>query len=135
MPPKGDVGGIAAAMYMLCCGDILRWLRNEDMKTFSIDLNLWCDLLRNGGSWYDKEDVKDDYDYELLKGVDKKDIIKDPEFDETDENNDDKKMAAGGGKDESKVVGTISFIQVCRNYTRNGILPVSYTHLTLPTIA
>ena len=49
-PEKGDAGEIFAALYMLFCGDILRKQENELMERFSVSLQDWFRLLKNGGS-------------------------------------------------------------------------------------
>ncbi|KAG7372781.1 hypothetical protein IV203_018924 [Nitzschia inconspicua] len=49
-PEKGDFGEVLAALYFLLCGDVLRHRCDDDLKTFSVDLDLCFDLLMNGGN-------------------------------------------------------------------------------------
>ncbi|KAG7339796.1 type III restriction enzyme [Nitzschia inconspicua] len=49
-PEKGDFGEVLAALYFLLCGDILRHRCDDDLKTFSVDLDLCFALLMNGGN-------------------------------------------------------------------------------------
>ena len=51
IPSAGDEGEVFAAMYLLLCGDILRFCKenNEDCKHFSISLTKWIYLLTHGG--------------------------------------------------------------------------------------
>ncbi|KAG7367724.1 hypothetical protein IV203_030395 [Nitzschia inconspicua] len=49
-PEKGDFGEVLAALYFLLCGDVLRHRCDDDLKTFSVDLDLCFALLMNGGN-------------------------------------------------------------------------------------
>ncbi|KAG7355319.1 hypothetical protein IV203_004675 [Nitzschia inconspicua] len=49
-PEKGDFGEVLTALYFLLCGDILRHRCDDDLKTFSVDLDLCFALLMNGGN-------------------------------------------------------------------------------------
>ncbi|KAG7340835.1 hypothetical protein IV203_024378 [Nitzschia inconspicua] len=50
LPEKGGFGEVLAALYFLLCGDILRHGHDNDLKTFSVDLDLCFALLVNGGN-------------------------------------------------------------------------------------
>ena len=45
-PEKGDVGEVAAAFYMLACGDELRWEKSKDLKHLSVPLEKWLKKLQ-----------------------------------------------------------------------------------------
>ena len=47
-PSKGDLGEVFVALYMILCGDILRKQKDKSLRTFSIALDRWLDLLRSG---------------------------------------------------------------------------------------
>ncbi|KAG7365552.1 DUF2075 domain containing protein [Nitzschia inconspicua] len=49
IPEEGDFGEVMAALYFLLCGDILRHRSDENLKTFSVDLQHLFALLMNGG--------------------------------------------------------------------------------------
>ena len=59
-PSKGDVGEVAAAFYLLFCGDQLRHNieNNNDLETFSVPLAQWVSLLQ-GLALDPKGDVND----------------------------------------------------------------------------
>ncbi|KAG7361916.1 hypothetical protein IV203_025582 [Nitzschia inconspicua] len=89
-PEKGDFGEVLAAFYFLLCGDILRHGYDDDLKTFSVDLDLCFALLTNGGNTY----------------ATKTPAAKQPRMDKE-------------GKHSSKTPITLSCIQFCRNYLRS----------------
>ena len=45
-PEKGDVGQVAAAFYMLACGDELRWEKSQDLLQLSVPLEKWIKRLQ-----------------------------------------------------------------------------------------
>ena len=47
-PHKGDLGGVAAASYLLFCGDVLRKRLDISYRKFSVDLFDYIDVLVNG---------------------------------------------------------------------------------------
>ena len=57
IPSAGDEGEVFAAMYLLFCADMLRFLKhdNDDCRTFSVSLTSWIYLLVHGGG--EPEDV------------------------------------------------------------------------------
>jgi hypothetical protein len=46
LPEKGDSGEIMAALYMLFCGDVLRYAADNSMRTFSVPLLDWYAAMR-----------------------------------------------------------------------------------------
>lgn len=63
IPEKGDIGEIAAALYMLFCGDEIRMAKDSSCKTFSIPLKEWLDkmgavAIRRGDKAQAREDGK-----------------------------------------------------------------------------
>lgn len=50
LPEKGDVGEIFVALYVLLCGDILRSNHDTEMNSFSVPLDIWFRLVKNGGN-------------------------------------------------------------------------------------
>ena len=44
-PAQGDVGEIAAALFMLFCGDELRKEKDESLETFSVPINDWLNKM------------------------------------------------------------------------------------------
>ena len=55
-PEKGDVGEVAAAFYMLACGDELRSEQCQDLKNLSVPLEKWIAALQ-GKRGDDKLDI------------------------------------------------------------------------------
>jgi hypothetical protein len=58
-PEKGDIGEIAAALYMLFCGDEIRKAKDPSLKTFSIPLQEWLEgmdatPIMRGGETHEK---------------------------------------------------------------------------------
>ena len=49
-PQKGDLGEVAAAFYLLFCGDRLRHKRDTKLETFSVPLAQWVSLLLDPAS-------------------------------------------------------------------------------------
>ena len=49
-PEKGDIGEIFSALYMRFCGDILCQKQDPKLQAFSVPLEDWFDLLKQGGS-------------------------------------------------------------------------------------
>jgi len=49
-PAKGDVGEVAAAFYMLACGDELRRKQSTDLKQLSVPLEKWIEELQGRAS-------------------------------------------------------------------------------------
>ena len=48
-PEKGDVGQVAAAFYMLACGDELRWEKSQNLLQLSVPLEKWIKRLQGNG--------------------------------------------------------------------------------------
>lgn len=46
-PEKGDVGEVAAAFYMLACGDELRFEQSNDLQRLSVPLMKWIKRLQS----------------------------------------------------------------------------------------
>jgi len=46
-PAKGDIAEIACALYLLFCGDRIRYAIDKDLKQFSVPLDKWVSLLLN----------------------------------------------------------------------------------------
>jgi len=46
-PEKGDIGEVACALYLLFCGDKIRYATDELLKQFSVPLDRWLSLLRD----------------------------------------------------------------------------------------
>jgi hypothetical protein len=46
LPEKGDSGEIMAALYMLFCGDVLRYAKDTSLRTFSVPLLDWYSTMR-----------------------------------------------------------------------------------------
>ncbi|KAG7339412.1 hypothetical protein IV203_025411 [Nitzschia inconspicua] len=89
-PEKGDFGEVLAALYFLLCGDILRHEHDNDLKTFSVDLDVCFALLMNGGNT---------------------DVTKTPAA--------KRRRMDKEWKNSSKTSVTLSCIQFCRNYLRS----------------
>ncbi|CAJ1936992.1 unnamed protein product, partial [Cylindrotheca closterium] len=47
-PEKGDVGEVAAAFYMLTCGDELRSKQSEELTQLSVSLEDWIAIMQKG---------------------------------------------------------------------------------------
>ena len=45
VPAKGDIGEVAGALYLLFCGDNLRYDESKELTTFNVSLLKWIDLL------------------------------------------------------------------------------------------
>ena len=45
-PEKGDVGEVAAAFYMLACGDKLRYEQSNELTKLSVPLEMWINSLQ-----------------------------------------------------------------------------------------
>ncbi|KAG7345905.1 hypothetical protein IV203_004972 [Nitzschia inconspicua] len=91
IPEKGDFGEVMAALYFLLCGDILRHRSDENLKTFSVDLQHLFALLVNGGKIEEALIVPDS---------------KRPRMEE------EQKLS-------SRASVTLSCVQFCRNYLRS----------------
>ena len=61
-PPKGDVGEVVAACYLLLCGDVLRRMEDNDYKQFSVSLSKWVSFLLD-------PDKEKEFDEDLLPGA------------------------------------------------------------------
>ncbi|KAG7339350.1 hypothetical protein IV203_025579 [Nitzschia inconspicua] len=96
-PEKGDFGEVLAGLYFLLCGDILRHGLDDNLKTFSVDLDVCFDLLTNGGKTYATNAP----------------AAKRPRKEEV-------------SKQSSKTPITLSCIQFCRNYLRSYETDWSY---------
>jgi len=46
-PEKGDIGEVACALYLLFCGDKIRYDTDKQLKQFSVPLDKWLSVLRN----------------------------------------------------------------------------------------
>jgi len=46
-PSKGDIGEVACALYLLFCGDKIRYAIDKELKQFSVPLDIWISLLLN----------------------------------------------------------------------------------------
>jgi len=46
-PAKGDMGEIACALYLLFCGDRIRYAIDKELRQFSVPLDKWISLLLN----------------------------------------------------------------------------------------
>jgi hypothetical protein len=56
LAPRGDVGEILAAAYLLLCGDEVRFQRDKTLETFSIPVDQWWEsLVRNSDSHLKQE--------------------------------------------------------------------------------
>ena len=58
VPAKGDVGEVAGALYLLFCGDYLRYEENTKLTTFNVSLLMWIDLLFNRETRMDSQNSK-----------------------------------------------------------------------------
>lgn len=105
-PQKGDVGEVAAALYLLFCGDSLRLKANKDLKQFSVPFETWMAHLKKGrtvqGDDADLNDTKDGDNSSPCTGSTKQQAKK--------------KVKKEG--DAANLEPMVSFIQVCRNYLR-----------------
>ncbi len=91
VPENDDSGEILAALYMLFCGDILRFAKDKSLRTFSVPLVDWYAAMRGDGHHHISEPKA------TVKG-------------HGESNN-----ASTNGKLHNMEV---NFIQVCRNYFR-----------------
>ena len=111
LPDKGDAGEIFAALYMLFCGDILRKKKDASLSIFSVVLEKWFCLLKNGG----KDRISD---------------VEQAKLSDTLENESEKMLGSAGvapritrsrnaldTQTETMIDSTctVSFVQVCRN--------------------
>jgi hypothetical protein len=110
MPEKGNAGEVMVALYMLFCGDVLRFELDKTLRTFSVPLSGWYSIMRKGiGNEDDTSDnvktTEDDTIKEVtnpLYYINKDDIKADSEDDMevVDSNNENKVDADEGDADE-----------------------------------
>ncbi len=91
LPEKDDSGEILAALYMLFCGDLLRFAKDKSLRTFSVPLVDWYAAMR-GDSYHHSEPKA------TVKGR------------HGESNN--------ASTTNCKLHMEVNFIQVCRNYFR-----------------
>jgi hypothetical protein len=91
IPEKGNIGEVMSALYLLFCGDILRFQKDKKLRTFSISLNEWFTMLRH------PQVATEDSSSSSIVSLDKGEAIEEDD-------------CSIGPKLE------VSFIQVCRNY-------------------
>jgi hypothetical protein len=58
-PNKGDIGEIAAALYLLFCGDVIRKQLNAEYQQFSIPFTAWAIKLQNPAAELDSNILED----------------------------------------------------------------------------
>jgi hypothetical protein len=66
VPEKGNAGEIFVALYFLLCGDILRTAMNSlTMNSFTINLDEWIRLVKNGGHRPDNVVNAEQHDFSI----------------------------------------------------------------------
>ena len=63
VPARGDFGEVAAALYVLFCGDVLRKQRDDRYTAFAVSYIAWMNILQNQG---DVQKVNRTKDRDLL---------------------------------------------------------------------
>ena len=96
-PDRGDCGELLGALYMLLCGDVLRYKQDEHMRVFEVDLEEWLGELERK-------------------------TPENPEESKGQEVSRERQDARVVSKDKAQGTGcrpTLNFIQVCHNYFRS----------------
>ena len=103
LPSRGDSGEVFAALYMLLCGDILRYNQDPYMRLFEINLENWLQEVKQ------EEPVHSEGAKRQKVGMDStsKGVRRSPRF---------QRMNTQEGTGFHL---TLNFIQVCRNYFRS----------------
>lgn len=124
LPEKGDAGEIFAALYMLFCGDILRKEANTSLATFSVSLDEWFKLLKNGGrralssslpSINERVDGIAVLTENLISKVESPSSKEDAEINPGISTATRSSAKRQKGSQDAQTVCTVSFVQICRN--------------------
>jgi hypothetical protein len=144
LPNRGDSGEVFAALYMLLCGDVLRYNRDPYMRMFEVDLQAWLDEVNPPRTPDKPEPPKYKAKNKALKTPDapepkrqkltlrrsprSKPVDKAPDVRTTmdmhdkmmvDETSRNTVQGTMGYLDTTDCMLTLNFIQVCRNYFRS----------------
>ena len=107
-PQKGDVGEVAAALYLLFCGDSLRLKAAPDLEHFSVPFQDWMTLLKKGRTTESDDTAVENSEVGGSSSAP-------PAHSNTRSKKKSKKEQNAAEPDPKPMV---SFIQVCRNYLR-----------------
>jgi hypothetical protein len=122
-PPRGDLGETLSALYMLFCGDEIRFKRDSQFRHFSIPLDEWLEKLNPDAyrDWLarrDKDASTDDSETSSEITIEQdadEDEVDDMQIESADV---EKSNPSSGSVGCVSAVATISFIQFCRSHLR-----------------